>query len=592
MKSPQPLAALMAAFLATTIAVLPLSAEEHALHTFKRQQLTGTYFSEGANAGDINADGHADVVYGPYWFAGPDFTRKHEIYAPKPQPVEGYADNFFNWVYDFNADGAPDILVVGFPGTPGYVYENPGPAGLAKRWKKHAVVKSVANESPQFLDLVGDKRPELLCTQGGAFGFVTVNWDRPFETWPFHKISDQAAPDRFGHGLGAGDISGDGRMDIIAANGWFEQPADKPLDSPWKFHPVSFSNAYGGAEMYAYDVDGDGDNDVITSLAAHDFGLAWYEQVRSNPNTEPTFRMRLIMGNKPAQNRYGVVFSEPHSLALVDMDGDGLKDIVTGKTYYSHHKQSPMWDAGAVVYWFRLTRSAAGVDWVPHKIDGEAGIGRQVSIADLNNDKLLDVVVGGMKGAHVLLHSKKAVSQEEFRQAQPKPVNAAEEPVQRGPAPKIDSQTGKVVGAVEGEDLKILNVSAGKTSVQAMQGFKADRWSGGRQLFWSGAKPGDRLELQLVAAETSQPVEIKAAFTMAGDYAIVQCTLDGKPLGRPIDFYNYPEVITTGELTLGTTALPPGPHKLALIITGANPAAAPAHLVGLDYIRLHPARNE
>lgn len=583
---------LMAVLLAATLAVQPAQAEDLALHSFQRQKLSGTYFSEGANAGDINADGHADVVYGPYWFAGPAFTQKHEIYPPKPQPTEGYADNFFNWVYDFNSDGAPDILVVGFPGTPGYVYENPGPAGLGHHWKKHAVVKSVANESPQFLDLVGDKRPELLCTQAGAFGFVTVNWEQPFETWPFHKISDQPAPDRFGHGLGAGDISGDGRTDIIAANGWFEQPADKSLENVWKFHPAAFSNAYGGAEMYAYDVDGDGDNDVITSLAAHDFGLAWYEQVRpTNPTAEPTFRMRLIMGSKPAQNRYGVVFSEPHSLALVDIDGDGLKDIVTGKTYYSHHKQSPMWDAGAVVYWFRLTHTAAGVDWVPHKIDTEAGIGRQVSIADLNNDKLPDIVVGGMKGAHVLLHSKKAVTPDEFRQAQPKPVQPTQEPAQRGPAANIDPKTGKVAGAIEGESLKILSLSAGKTTVQAMQGFKADRWSGDKQLFWAGAKPGDRLELQFDATDTSQTTEIKATFTMAADYAIVQCELDGKPLGRPIDFFNDPEVVTTGELTLGSTALPPGPHKLALVIIGANPSAKRAYMVGMDYISLHPAHS-
>ena len=105
------------------------------------------------------------------------------------------------------------------------------------------------------------------------------------------------------------------------------------------------------------------------------------------------------MGNKPEQNRYGMLFSEPHSVALVDMDGDGLKDIVTGKTYYSHHKQSPMWDAGAVVYWFQLKRTKDGVDWVPHKIDGDAGIGRQVSVADVNGEGLPDVVVGGMFGA-------------------------------------------------------------------------------------------------------------------------------------------------------------------------------------------------
>src|SRR6202000_3550377 len=115
---------------------------------------------------------------------------------------------------------------------------------------------------------------------------------------------------------------------------------------------------------------------IITSLAAHDFGLAWFEQ---KPGTDgPVFEEHLIMGSRPEENRHGLVFSELHSVALVDIDGDGLKDIVTGKTYYSHHKQSPMWDAGAVVYWFRLVRGREGVDWVPFKADGESGIGRQL----------------------------------------------------------------------------------------------------------------------------------------------------------------------------------------------------------------------
>ena len=115
------------------------------------------------------------------------------------------------------------------------------------------------------------------------------------------------------------------------------------------------------------------------------------------------------MGDRPEQNRYGLVFSELHSVNLADIDGDGLKDIVTGKTYYSHHKQAPMWDAGAVVYWFRLDRTPEGVDWVPYQADGEAGIGRQLVVADINGDGLPDIATGGMKGAHVLIHEREAV---------------------------------------------------------------------------------------------------------------------------------------------------------------------------------------
>ena len=558
------------------------AAEDHTLHSFARQQLTDTYYSEGANAGDIDGDGHADVVHGPYWFAGPSFESKREIYPAQPQNVEGYADSFFSWVYDFNGDGRGDVFAVGFPGTPAYVYENPGEAGYDQPWPKHQVIDSVANESPQWIDLVGDERPELVCTNGGFFGFATIDWERPFEAWTFHPVSDQSAHERFGHGLGIGDVNGDGRQDILQAAGWYEQPADDAETARWPFHDVAFTAAYGGAEMHAYDVDGDGDNDVITSLAAHDFGLAWFEQYPGDDG-QAAFRQHTILGDQPEHNRYGLVFSELHSVALADIDGDGLKDIVTGKTYYSHHQGSPMWDAGAVVYWFRLTRTDDGVDWVPYLADGEAGIGRQLSVYDIDGDGLLDIVVGGMKGAHVLRHGTEAVDEERWKAAQPA-VYEPREQTRRGPASPIDEATGRVAGALEGEALTVLSASAGQTQSQVMSGFPADRWSGGEQLFWTGGEPGARLELELPVAEAGK-YEVSAALTMARDYAVVRLLLDGEPLGEEIDLY-HADVVTTGLLVLGERELSAGLHRLTFEITGHNPAALPAYMVGVDYVLL------
>ncbi len=550
---------------------------------FERQSLTSTYFSEGVAVGDINGDDHLDIVYGPYWFAGPDFTNKVEIYPAKPQPMEAYADNFFSWIYDFDRDGANDIFVVGFPGTAAYVYQNPGQG--KGEWKKHEVFDWVSNESPQLIQLVGDERPELVCTRDGFFGFATIDWEKPFATWKFHAISEKVTADRFGHGLGIGDINSDGRLDIIHAGGWYEQPNENALNGRWRPHAAKFSGSYGGAEMFAYDVDGDGDADVITSEAAHDYGLAWYEQ-KPGDDGEPTFVRQLIMGEHPSDNKYGVLFTELHSVQLFDINGDGLKDIITGKTYYSHHQQSPMWDAGAVVYWFELKRGENGVDWIPHQIDGQAGIGRQVTVADINQDGLLDVATGGMLGSTVLLQTRQAVTPEEYAAAQPKlysgpkPRSVTNAQGLRGPKAETNSD-GRVPGAIEGEELNA-TTSAGTAAAQPMGGFPADHWSGDSQLWWTGAKPGDTLTLELDVFKEVEAIEM--ALTCARDYGIVEISLDGKPLGNPIDLFNA-EVITTGLLEFKTPGLNQGKYKLTFEIVGANRQAAKAYMFGLDFLR-------
>jgi hypothetical protein len=416
-----------------------LHAEDWYLHSFRKIQLSDKFWCEGATFGDLNGDRKMDAVAGPYWYEGPAFTQRHEYYPPTStferktesggkEKVEGfegalganntYSDNFFAFIRDFNSDGANDILIIGFPGQDTSWYENP--KGKEGFWTRHKVLDVTDNESPTFADLTGDGKPELVCCSKGFYGYAEPDWKDAAKPWAFHPISPNNKYHAFTHGMGLGDVNGDGKLDILEKGGWWEQPAAPRGDAPWDFHAAAFGS--GGAQMFAYDVNGDGLNDVITSLAAHGYGLAWYEQVRSG--TSITFKEHIFQGQKPTESKYGVAFSEPHALDLVDMDGDGLKDIVTGTRFWSHgrHGERAL-NATSPLYWFRLVRGEkGGVDFVPHRIDDDSGVGTQVVAADGNGDGLLDVVVGNKKGAFVFLHEKKQVSREEWEKAQPKPL--------------------------------------------------------------------------------------------------------------------------------------------------------------------------
>lgn len=396
--------------------------------TWKKIPLVDKFYSEGANAADFNKDGKMDVVYGPFWWEGPDFTKRHKIFEPTGKQAEGswkpdneYSrDAFFAFPYDFNKDGYSDYLVVAFPGEAARLYINPGKEGLDKEtpWQMHKVFDVVDNESPMFADLDGDGKPDGVFhtsgakhvpqddKKGGCLGWASVDWSDITKEWKFHPISPKGGWQRFTHGYGFGDVNGDGKNDIITNKNWWENPGD-PKQPNWKEHKMNMGG--GGAQIYVYDVDGDGLNDIVTSLNAHGVGLAWYKQGPKSAEGEPTWTENLIMPAKYEPNKQGIKFSQLHAVDFVDINGDGLKDIVTGKRYFAHGSKGDVAPLDpAVLYWFELKRNPdKSVEWVGHKIDEEAGVGVQIVATDVNGDGKPDIVVGNKKGACIMIQEKK-----------------------------------------------------------------------------------------------------------------------------------------------------------------------------------------
>jgi hypothetical protein len=363
--------------------------------SFKKLQLDPVFRSEGAAAGDFNKDGLLDIAAGFVWYEAPEW-KMHVIIdkAPEYDP-KGYSNSFCTFAHDFNGDGWSDIMVIDFPGTPTWWFENPKNAGGL--WKKHTVTPVTNNESPQLLDFLGDEKKELLLAFNPdakdndgplrRMGFATPG-AKPEDLWNLHAVSVAGAPGtmKYSHGIGAGDINGDGENDILCADGWWEAPAGSreaiPDEGEWKFHSVNFGGQ--AAQMFAYDFDGDGDNDVLTS-SPHAFGIWWHEQL---PNGE--WKTHQIDDS----------FSQTHAVCMADFNGDGLLDFVTGKRWWAHAAGDPGVDEPAVMCWFELTRKDGRPEWIKHQFDHDSGVGTQFEVADMNGDGLLDVITSNKKGTH------------------------------------------------------------------------------------------------------------------------------------------------------------------------------------------------
>ena len=357
--------------------------------SFEKVVIDREFRSEGVAVADVNRDGRSDILVGDIWYEAPDW-KVREIRPPeKYDAANGYSRCFAAFAEDVDKDGWPDVLVVGFPGAPAYWYRNPGTG--EGHWQEYLLATEACGETPLYADLTGDGKPEPIFAMNGRITWFRPGQDEtmPWLAYPMSHMLEAFA--KFGHGLGVGDVNGDGRPDVLTTELWWEGPVDYTRPD-WGFHRAKLGPDC--ADMIVYDVNGDGHNDVLTS-SAHEYGVWWFEQTPGQ-------------GDSPfVQHEIDKSISETHALILADLNNDGLQDLVTGKRYFAHGEHDPGALEPSLLCWYELQRPEAGkVSYVKHVIDEDSGVGTQFNVLDFNEDGLLDIITSNKKGVSVFLQKR------------------------------------------------------------------------------------------------------------------------------------------------------------------------------------------
>lgn len=444
--------------------------------TYRKVVVHEQFLAESCSIADYNHDNIPDLSAGRRWYEGPTFTKVHIFRGghdalpragASAELVDGVSDDWADYPWDVDGDGWVDIINIASadaeervslqpkPQThaTAYWFKNPGP-GLAgdPMWQSYLMHSDVRQEQHGMVDVNGDGKPEIFgacrdCVPTQTKGYYQADWTKPTAQWTYHAVTPKDMyPFPFGgtgwlHGIGFGDVNKDGKPDLLERGGVWLQQADgsfasaamstaacngNPMTCGWVKTPLwngDQGGNQGGSHMYAFDIDGDGDIDIFSGDWAHGEGLAWYEQQPGMGAAAPTFVKHYFMRTAAEKTMYnGVYFSEPHAAQAVDMDGDGVPDVITGKMRFAHPLDQNDPDPHGIpyLYVFKTVRDAnPGVSgkahFEPHLVDGgqpgaaegatgmagAVGVGRQLAIGQIDSDGIPDICISSKLGLYV-----------------------------------------------------------------------------------------------------------------------------------------------------------------------------------------------
>jgi len=362
-------------------AIKPLTAPSRV--KFKKHVINADSDFEAACATSIRGKGKLDIVSGDTWYAAPDWTphKFREIGVWGRSATEsGYRASFADLPVDVNGDGRIDIVSSDYASGEIFWHENVG--DTADLWPKHLIATPGSAETTIIAPILGKGTFCILPNVGGVVVWYELRMPGAKPEWVEHVVGKEGA----GHGIGWGDVNGDGKVDIVCPNGWYEQVDAK--DNKWIWHG-DYHCGLGACSigMPVLDVDGDGRNDIVIG-AGHNYGISWMQQMP--PGSTQKWTEHIIDNT----------WSQPHALMLADIEHNHKPVVLTGKRYKAHDHDPGALEPLVICYYKYDIKSA---QWTQYIIDQgtHAGTGLQLWAGNVVSRGRTDIIAPGKSGLYL-----------------------------------------------------------------------------------------------------------------------------------------------------------------------------------------------